>query len=42
MEEQKCYRIQRDNYLLLRRMTEIMQNKGPIYIDNYNDYEIKR
>lgn len=32
--------IQKDNYLLLTRMAEIMQTKGTI--DNYNDYQVKR
>lgn len=40
MEEQRIASIQKDNYLLLTRMAEIMQTKGSL--DNYNDYEIKR
>lgn len=40
MEEQRVASIQKDNYLLLTRMAEIMQTRGTI--DNYKDYQIKR
>ena len=40
MEEERMAIIQRDNYLLLTRMAEIMHKKGTL--DNINNYKIKR
>jgi hypothetical protein len=40
MEEQRMATIQKDNYLLLMRMADIMQKKSTL--DNYNDYEPRR